>query len=86
MPTPKQFTEVTPARFPPGTFDAIAAVLRPGEDRASFIRVAVLTALESRNAAAEPQAPDRLSQIAGILYGMHDRLSEIEKRLSPPEE
>jgi hypothetical protein len=36
------------ARFPEGTFERIAAVLRDGEDRTEFVRVAVERELKRR--------------------------------------
>ena len=49
----KKFTEVTPARFSPGTFERIERVLGPTEDRADFIREAVETELDKRERAAK---------------------------------
>jgi hypothetical protein len=40
--------EQTPARFPEGTLDRMDAVLEEGENRASFIRVAVERLLKLR--------------------------------------
>lgn len=54
----KKFTEVTPARFAPGTFDRIERVLGPTEDRADLIRMAVETELEKRERrSAKPLPP-----------------------------
>jgi hypothetical protein len=54
----KKFTEVTPARFAPGTFDRIERVLGATEDRADFIRDAVETELEKREREAKRAAKD----------------------------
>jgi len=41
MARPKQYVEDMLARFRLGTFERIAALLKPGEDRADFVREAV---------------------------------------------
>lgn len=43
-----KFVEFMAARFPAGTFDRIAAVLTPTEDRADFVRAAVESELKRR--------------------------------------
>lgn len=48
MARPKTLPEEIIARFPGGTFDRIRAVLEAGEDRTSFIRVAVEHELKRR--------------------------------------
>ena len=50
MPMVRKFVDHMVARFPPDTFDRIAAVLRPTEDRADFVRAAVEDALQRREA------------------------------------
>lgn len=45
---PKKFTEEMLARFVADTFARIAAVLRPDEDRADFVREAVERELKRR--------------------------------------
>ena len=44
----RKFIELMVARFPAGTFDRIAAVLGPTEDRADFVRAAVEQELQRR--------------------------------------
>lgn len=46
----KRWAEDMQARFPAGTFKRIAAVLKPNEDRTDFVRTAVDTELEKREA------------------------------------
>jgi hypothetical protein len=48
MPRPMQYPEKMLTRFPPETFGRIAAVLKPEEDQASFVRQAALRELERR--------------------------------------
>lgn len=57
----KKWSEDMQARFPEGTFDRIGATLEDGEDRTSFVRVAVereLTRRERRERTAKA-APDK---------------------------
>ena len=59
MPRVKKLFDMMVARFPPGTFTRIAAVLGPTEDRAEFVRAAVERELKRRRAAkagADPLA------------------------------
>lgn len=44
----KLYAEDMQARFPPGTFDRIQAVLDDGEDRTAFVREAVERELKRR--------------------------------------
>jgi hypothetical protein len=44
----KLWHENMSGRFPKGTFKAIAAVLKPGEDRTDFVRTAVERELKRR--------------------------------------
>ncbi|WP_454760559.1 YlcI/YnfO family protein [Caulobacter segnis] len=44
----KNLTDKMPGRFPDGTFDRIAAVLRPKETRTDFVQTAVEAELERR--------------------------------------
>lgn len=44
----KRWAEDMQARFPPGTFDRIQAVLDEGEDRTDFVRDAVERELKRR--------------------------------------
>ena len=44
----KRWSEDMQARFPPGTFDRIEAVLEAGEDRTDFVRQAVERELKRR--------------------------------------
>ena len=53
MAKPLQLVEVMLARFPAGMFDRIAAALRPGEDRATFVRTAVEAELQKRATASD---------------------------------
>lgn len=53
MARPKKFVEDMVARFAEGTFARIAAMLRPGEDRADFVRDAVEDELKRRERAAK---------------------------------
>jgi hypothetical protein len=49
-----------PLRFPPGLRERMEAVLRPGEDRTTFIRELILTEVERRErqmAGERPPAP-----------------------------
>lgn len=46
----RKFFDKMLARFPAGTFDRIAEVLAPTEDRAEFVRAAVEDALQRREA------------------------------------
>lgn len=48
MARPKKYIEYMVARFLAGTFARIAAVLKPGEDRADFVRDAVESELKKR--------------------------------------
>lgn len=48
MPPRKKFTQEMLARFPPGTFERIEAVLGPSEDRADLVRDAVERELRRR--------------------------------------
>ena len=48
MAPPKRWNEDMQARFPKGTFKAIAAVLKEGEDRTDFVREAVKRELRRR--------------------------------------
>lgn len=48
MARPKKFVEEMVARFLAGTFARIAAVLRPGEDRADLVREAVEREIKRR--------------------------------------
>jgi hypothetical protein len=48
----RKFIEMMVARFPAGTFDRIAEVLGPDEDRADFVRAAVERELKRRERAA----------------------------------
>jgi hypothetical protein len=52
MPRAKKFTEEMVARFLPGSFARIAAVLRPDEDRADLVREAVEREVVRRERAA----------------------------------
>jgi hypothetical protein len=45
---PRQFDEDMRARFAPGTFKRIEAVLREDEDRTEFVRTAVERELQRR--------------------------------------
>jgi hypothetical protein len=51
----RKFFDKMLSRFPPGTFDRIAAVLGPTEDRSDFVRAAVEQELKRR----EQQATGR---------------------------
>jgi hypothetical protein len=57
MPRPKKFTEEMVSRFLPGMFARIAAVLRPGEDRADLVREAVEREVKRRERAAASTEP-----------------------------
>lgn len=46
------------AKFPEGTFDRIAAVLRPGEDRTDMVREAVDREVRRRERAAKTPPHD----------------------------
>ncbi len=48
----KLWSEDMQARFPPGTFDRIEAVLEDGEDRTTFVRAAVERELKRRERAS----------------------------------
>jgi hypothetical protein len=58
VPRKKKFTEVTPARFSPGTFARIDAVLGATEDRADLIRHAVEVEVAKREREAKRAAKD----------------------------
>lgn len=52
MGRPPLWAENMQARFKAGTFERIAAVMRPNEDRTDFVREAVERELERREKAA----------------------------------
>jgi hypothetical protein len=54
---PRRFVERMVLRLPAGSFARISAVLRNGEDRASFVRAAVEAALQDHPTDAVVQAP-----------------------------
>jgi hypothetical protein len=53
----KRWAEDMQARFPEGTFERIAAVLRDGEDRTDFVRAAVEREIKRRE--QKPRPPTR---------------------------
>jgi hypothetical protein len=55
----KRWAEDMQARFPEGTFERIAAVLRDGEDRTDFVRHAVEREIKRRQQKAQPTARKR---------------------------
>jgi len=57
MARPLKFTDTMLARFAGGTFDRIARLLAPDEDRASFIRNSVDREMERREAAHTDLSP-----------------------------
>ena len=52
---PRQFQEDMRARFAPGTFARIGAVLRENEDRTAFVRTAVERELHRRERGNDQQ-------------------------------
>ena len=57
MPRVKKYFERMLTWLPEGTFDRIDAVLRPTEDRASFVRAVVQRELRRREQHAEAAKP-----------------------------
>lgn len=58
MARPKKFVEEMLARFAAGTFARVAAVLRPGEDRADLVREAVDRELRRRERESRKSSTD----------------------------
>ena len=61
MPRAKKFFDEMLARFHAGTFERIAAVLAPTEDRAEFVRSAVERELKRRETADRRSKADPLA-------------------------
>jgi hypothetical protein len=55
----KRWHDVMAAKFPEGTFEQIAAVLAPDEDRTDFVRKAVEREIARRQKVKEKPPPKR---------------------------